>query len=253
MLYAETTGSAENPPLLFLHGFMGNSRDWAPIVARLHDRYRCLAVDLPGHGKSSVRKPAQCTMPAAAAAVIALMEAWGVERTGLVGYSMGGRLALYLAIHFPGRFTHLVLESSSPGLRTAAERQARRRWDDSIARKLEQLPFAEFLGEWYAMPLFETLRAHPSYSDLLQRRLHNDPAQLAMSMRQMGTGSQPSLWEEWERLEIPSLLLAGELDEKYVGISAEMHAHNPQATRLIIPGAGHNIHAEQPDTFATLL
>lgn len=250
MLHCETVGSADNPPLLFLHGFMGSCRDWTPIIGRLQDQFHCIAVDLPGHGQSRCDDPAQFAMPAAADAVIELLSYLRIGAIGLIGYSMGGRLALYLAVHFPERFTHLVLESSSPGLRTAAERATRRTWDEATAHKLETLPLTAFLDQWYAMPLFASLRSTPGYAALIKRRLDNDPAQLALSLRQIGTGSQPSLWAEWAQLTVPTTLIVGELDAKYVGISAEMHALNPQSQQIVIPDAGHNVHSERLQEFA---
>ena len=115
---------------------MGSCRDWTPIIGRLQDHFHCIAVDLPGHGQSRCDDPLQFAMPTAAAAVIELLDYLAIGAGGLVGYSMGGRLALYLAVHFPARFSHLVLESSSPGLRTAAERTTRRSWDEAMAHKL---------------------------------------------------------------------------------------------------------------------
>jgi 2-succinyl-6-hydroxy-2,4-cyclohexadiene-1-carboxylate synthase len=250
MLHFEQSGSAENPPLLFLHGFMGINRDWSPVINQLSDQFHCIAVDLPGHGQSQFDDPALFSMPAAAGMVIELLGYLEIDAVALVGYSMGGRLALYLAVHFPEHFTSLILESASPGLRTAEERQTRQKWDASIAHKLETQPLPVFLDDWYAMPLFNTLRSHPNYGKVRQRRLANDPTQLALSMRQMGTGSQPSLWDEWVDLAVPTLLLAGELDQKYVGISAEMHTLNPRAHRVIIPNAGHNTHFEQNQAFS---
>ena len=87
----------------------------------------------------------------------------------------------------------------------------------------------------------------------MQRRLENDPQQLALSMRQMGTGAQPSLWVEWAQLAVPTTLIVGELDAKYVRISAEMHALNPHAQRVVMTNAGHNCHHAQPHAFAALI
>ncbi|MCO5192455.1 MAG: 2-succinyl-6-hydroxy-2,4-cyclohexadiene-1-carboxylate synthase [Anaerolineae bacterium] len=253
MLHYELTGSAEKPSLLFLHGFIGSCRDWKPIIGRLQDHFHCIAVDLPGHGQSRCDDPLQFAMPAAAAAVIELLDYLAIGVGGLVGYSMGGRLALYLAVHFPARFSHLVLESSSPGLRTAAERTTRRSWDEAMAHKLETMPLPAFLEQWYAMPLFTSLHGTAEFATMLQKRLENDPAQLVLSLRQMGTGSQPSLWTEWAQLTMPSTLIVGELDAKYVGISAEMHKLNPHSQRIVIPGTGHNVHSEQPQRYAAAI
>lgn len=248
-LHWHTTGHDADKPLLTLHGFMGVGGDWLGLSDGLDGR-RLIAPDLPGHGCSLNDDSAEFSMSAAAASVIALLDRLHVEQCALLGYSMGGRLALYLAVHYPQRVTHLILESSSPGIAAVADRDKRKAWDASIAARLRTEPFDAFLDSWYAMPLFATFRQHARYDAALAMRLQNDPRQLALSMEQMGTGSQPSLWAAWREIGLPTLLLVGEHDEKYVRISAEMHALNPAADRIVLPGLGHNTHFENGDLFA---
>ncbi len=242
-------GNKSQPAMLMLHGFIGSGADWTTVAQALPE-YHAIAPDLPGHGRSHSTRSAAFSMEAAADSVIALLDAQEIDRCALVGYSMGGRLALYLAVHFPERFDRLVLESSSPGIADSAERDARQQWDHQTAAKLTSQPFDDFPADWYAMPLFASFRAHPDYPKVLMKRLENNPRQLALSMQKMGTGSQPSLWEAWAGLAIETLLIVGELDEKYVDISAEMLSQNPRAQRIIIPNTGHNTHFENPATFA---
>ena len=249
MLHVATSGKKNQPTLLFLHGFMGASADWQEIASPFADDYFVLAPDLPGHGQSHFNEPSRFKIEAAASAVIDLLDTHGIVDCVLVGYSMGGRLALYIAAHYPERVRRLVLESASPGLADADARAARMRWDESVAVKLESMPFSAFLDEWYQMGLFESFRAHPGFEQAVARRMSNEPTQLALSMRMMGTGSQPSLWDDWVALMVPTLMIVGELDVKYVGISAEMHTLNPSAQVAILPGVGHNTHFENTDAF----
>jgi len=166
---------------------------------------------------------------------------------------MGGRLALYLALHYPERFTRIVLESASPGLLSASERAERREHDRALAEKLAGTDLAEFLAEWYANPLFESMKKDERSHAMLERRLRNDAAGLAKSLLFMGTGTQPSLWGELESNKIPLLLLAGEFDVKFKRIAERMKESCPHSEVKIAPGCGHNIHFENPELFAAIL
>jgi 2-succinyl-6-hydroxy-2,4-cyclohexadiene-1-carboxylate synthase len=193
-LYYEVQGPANGRTLLFLHGFMGSLHDWGETVHGL-PQYRCILPDLAGHGRSVVcNAPDHWTMPGACALLIGLADDLGVRTWTPIGYSMGGRLALYLATRYPDRCDRLVIESASPGLPSRQEREQRQRWDEARASELESWDFSRFLTTWYSQPLFETLtRDRDRFLRILERRQRNDPLALARSMRGMGTGAQPSL------------------------------------------------------------
>jgi 2-succinyl-6-hydroxy-2,4-cyclohexadiene-1-carboxylate synthase len=248
------SGSAHHPAILFLHGFMGSSADWREVMTALEDRAFCIAVDLPGHGASLELTPEAYTIEGAARAVIGTLEDLEVVRPVMVGYSMGGRLALYLALRYPERWAGLFLESASPGLESAEERTARRATDEERAKRLESGDFEEFLEDWYSQPLFASMARN---ENLLQRtvetRRRNDPGELARSLRGMGTGSQPSLWGELERLDVPTLAVAGGLDGKYAGISSRMASLSPCIESVVVPDAGHTVHTEAPAEYIALL
>jgi 2-succinyl-6-hydroxy-2,4-cyclohexadiene-1-carboxylate synthase len=250
----EISGDRLSSTFLFLHGFMGSSADWREVMGAMEDRTHCIAVDLPGHGASLGLPPETYTIEGATRAVIRTLEDLQIFRPVVAGYSMGGRLALYLALSYPNRCAGLVLESASPGLESAGERAARRAADGSKAERLESGDFEAFLRDWYAQPLFASLARD---EDLLHRtieaRRRNDPGELARSLRGMGTGSQPSLWGELEGLAVPALAITGELDEKYAGISSRMVGINPRIESAVVPGAGHTVHAETPVGYASLL
>ena len=248
------SGDARHPTVIFLHGFTGSSEDWRSVVAALDGRYRCLAVDLPGHGASLGLPPEDYTIEGATRSLLALLDEIGAERPALVGYSMGGRLALYLVLRHPERCAGLFLESVSPGLEDAMEREARRRSDEEKAERLEAGDLASFLYDWYRQPLFASLSRHEGLIEaMIEARSHNDPDELARSLRGMGTGTQPSLWGDLTGLRIPALVVAGELDERYAGIAARMASLNPRMRTAIVPGAGHNIHLEHPEAYLALL
>jgi 2-succinyl-6-hydroxy-2,4-cyclohexadiene-1-carboxylate synthase len=247
-------GSPENPDVLCLHGFMGSAADWQDVATAIGDQASCIALDLPGHGASLGLVPAAYTMEGTARVVIRTLEDLEARRPVIVGYSMGGRLALYLALRYPERCAGLFLESASPGLESAGERAARREADEEKAKRLESGDFENFLGDWYRQPLFAPLARD---KDLLRRTIEargrNEPTELARSLRGMGTGSQPSLWQELEGLAVPALAIAGQLDGKYVGISSRMASISPKVESAVIPGVGHNVHDEAPEQYAALL
>ncbi len=247
-------GAPDRPTLVVLHGFLGSGQDWAAVAGRLQADWRIVAIDLPGHGGSAhLVDVKQYTMSAAAAAVQQTLDRLGVGQAALLGYSMGGRLALYLGLHAPWRFTCLALESASPGLRTAGERAARRAADEQLAQRLEHESLVDFLTAWYNLPLFAGLRQHPDFPALLTRRQANHPQALARSLRGMGVGVQPSLWDAWARCSLPTLLLVGGEDDKYVALAAEMQRLHPPAQVAILAGCTHTPHLENVEAFITAL
>lgn len=249
---AYTVHGDDGEPIVFLHGFMGSSTDWQPVIASFPNR-RCIAVDAPGHGGSKRLPEEAYTMAGASERLAAVLDAEGARRAVIVGYSMGGRWALYFALHHPTRLRRLVLESASPGLPAEAARAARRADDAERARAIEA-DFQAFLDDWYRMPLFVSLANHPeTLAQMVERRQRNDPAELARSLRGMGTGTQPSLWERLGGLRVHTLAVAGALDAKYVEVARRMAERSARIDAAIVPEAGHNVHAERPAAFAELL
>ena len=244
----------ENRPLLLLHGFTGSSANWDHLLPMFGERYSVIGVDILGHGRSaSPPDPTRYTMPQVAADLIALLDTWQIGQTAVLGYSMGGRLALYLACHFPARFSQLILESSSPGLATEAERAARRQSDEALADWIEANGVEAFVARWEKLPLWASQQQLPDdvRQRLHQQRLQNSPRGLAHSLRGMGTGAQPSLWEKLPGLAQPTLLIVGALDTKFVAINKEMAGLLPNGRLHLIPHAGHTTHLERPSEFAT--
>lgn len=248
------SGDAGLPTVLFVHGFMGSAADWEYVTNALGENHRCLAVDLPGHGGSVGLTPETYTVEGATQALLDLLDELEIESPALAGYSMGGRLALYLALRHPRRCAGLFLESASPGIESTAEREARRRSDEEKAERLESNDFEGFVRAWYRQPLFATLaRDEERLHKTIEARLRNDPAELARSLRGMGTGYQPSLWGELASLEAPALAVAGELDEKYARIARLMASASPRMRTAVVSGAGHNVRLEAPEEYLASL
>ena len=248
------SGDPHHPAILFLHGFIGSGADWADAISALDERFYCVAPDLPGHGASLGLPPEAYTMEGATRALLALLDGLGAGRPAIAGYSMGGRLALYLALRYQERCSALFLESASPGIEDATQREARRRSDEEKAARLEAGDLAGFLHDWYRQPLFASLARHEGLvQETIEARMRNDPGELAKSLRGMGTGSQPSLWGELAELGAPALAVAGELDEKYAGISTRMASLNQRIQAATVPGVGHNVRLEAPEAYLVSL
>ena len=242
-----------NVPLLLLHGFTGSRADFVSL-RQLLPQYDPIALDLPGHGDNP--SPAPYTMAHAAAAVVAQMEELvGKRPFNLLGYSMGGRLALYIALHYPDSIASLILESASPGLATAEARQQRRQRDNALADRIVQDGIVEFVNFWEKLSLWESQQqlSPQVRADLRHKRLQNDPHGLANSLRGMGTGVQPSLWSRLGELTMPIHLIVGALDHKFVAIAHEMAAAMGDVRLDVVAGAGHTVHLERPLMFQQLI
>lgn len=227
---------------------MGSSADWQLVVGDLLDNYHCILIDLPGHGASTGRNAEAYAMDAAVQAVSGVLDAVECGPVGLVGYSMGGRVALRVALRHPDRVRRLVLESVFPGIADASERAERRRIDEKRAREIEaDLP--GFLRQWYRMPLFASLDRHGLVEAMVHRRANNDPAEIARALRGFSPGRQSPLWNDLAALAMPTLLLTGGLDPKYPDVTARAAERIPDARRVLVPDAGHNVHAERPAAY----
>jgi 2-succinyl-6-hydroxy-2,4-cyclohexadiene-1-carboxylate synthase len=250
-LNVEQSGTGR--PLLLLHGFTGSAATWAPLIGALPPHFHVIAPDLIGHGRSDSPPDAErYHMVRCVADLQALLDALGVARADVLGYSMGGRVALHLAAAAPERVGALVLESSSPGIADAAERQARIAADEKLADSIKLEGLEAFVERWERLPLFASQAALPedTRAQLHAQRLRNNPLGLANSLRGLGTGQQESLWDQLAGLDVRTLLIAGALDAKYRALAGEMLALLPNSRALIMPGVGHAVHLEQPQVFA---
>ncbi|BAZ90939.1 alpha/beta hydrolase fold protein [Raphidiopsis curvata NIES-932] len=246
--------NSDRQVVMFLHGFMGNIYEFDNVIKLLNNNFSYLTVDLPGHGKTEVLGGNDYyRMENTAQAIINLLDELKIEKCFLVGYSMGGRIALYLTINFPERFIKVVLESSSPGLSTDSQRMMRIKSDAGIIQKLTRIStrneFSVFLNNWYSQPIFGQIKNHPAYPKMIETRLANSPLKIAQSLQFMGTGYQPSLWHKLEYNQIPLLLLVGEYDQKFIDINTVIYNLIPGSKLVIINRSAHNTHLENPLMF----
>lgn len=246
-------GNRQKPIILFLHGFLGDRQDFSAVIDLISSDFCCLLLDLPGHGHTIVQQDCNYLLPNIAKAIVELLTCLQIRQCFLVGYSLGGRIALYLGIYFPQCFLGVVLESASPGLKTKLERDRRILQDFELAKQLESQELAIFIKQWYNQPLFDSFRQHPSFFQASLKRLNNDPFKLAKCLRYSGLGMQPSIWQQLSSNYIPLLLIVGELDLKFVAINQEIANICSQVSLQIVKNTGHNIHFENPQIYAQLL
>jgi 2-succinyl-6-hydroxy-2,4-cyclohexadiene-1-carboxylate synthase len=254
-LNVETSGRGDGPALLLLHGFTRDSRAWQPVLP-CFDAYRTVRVDLIGHGKSdSPADPARYTMAHAVDDLTALLHHLDIERAALIGYSLGGRVALHFALEAPRLLRALVLESASSGIDDPMERDARFASDVRLAASIERDGIEPFVDRWQAQPLFASQSSLPAavLEEQRRQRLENSPLGLANSLRGMGAGAQDCLLPRLGEIDVPTFFLAGALDRRYAALAPVMAARVPGAEHYVIDGAGHTTHLEQPDAYGALV
>jgi 2-succinyl-6-hydroxy-2,4-cyclohexadiene-1-carboxylate synthase len=233
--------------LVLLHGFGGTRRAWDGVAARLGpERYLPLAPDLPGHGDA-----ADAVRPITFAGCVAEVLAHGPERFALCGYSLGGRVALHVALAAPERVERLLLVSTTAGIEDPAERAGRQASDRRLADELERIPFEEFVARWRRLPLFA---GDPDEVDVLagedQRR--NRPDALAAVLRGVGAGEMEPLWHRLAELTMPVTVLVGGRDRKFQALGRRMVDLLPDAELVVVSG-GHRLALENPAAVARAL
>ena len=255
-LHVERRGAG--PAIVLLHGFTQTGRCWGPVSDDLARDHLVLAPDAPGHaGSTDVRADLPTTADLVADAVRPHLtdpdpEAGGEGAPVWVGYSMGGRVALHVALAHPELVGGLVLVGAHPGIEDAAERAERRAADERLAADLRRDGVDAFLERWLALPLFAGL---PPWARFDDERRRNTAEGLASSLELAGTGTQAPLWEALGRLAAtPVLAVAGAEDAKFAAVADRLaHAVGPTAAVRLVPGAGHAAHLERPAVFGALL
>jgi 2-succinyl-6-hydroxy-2,4-cyclohexadiene-1-carboxylate synthase len=251
------------PPLVLLHGFTGSSASWQPVAGRLGRERTLVMPDLLGHGRSDAPSdPARYALECQVAGLVALLDELALERVCLLGYSMGGRIALRLALAAawnrlagPDRVSALVLESTSPGIVDPAERAARRNADEALADSLQRQGLDAFIDHWERQPLFASQQRLPATTRaaLRAQRAGGSVEGLAASLRGAGAAAAEPVWSWLASLPVPTLVIAGDLDRKYVEISRAMARAIPHCRLEIVPEAGHAVHLERPECWTEIV
>ncbi|WP_246880341.1 2-succinyl-6-hydroxy-2,4-cyclohexadiene-1-carboxylate synthase [Sporosarcina sp. 6E9] len=250
------SNNTDLPVIVFLHGFTGSTDTWSEIIGLLKGKYHTVTVDLIGHGKTTAPlDPSRYSMEKQVADLETLFSQLNLSKFTLVGYSMGGRIALSYTINHPKRVASLILESSTPGLETERERIERMNKDKILAQKICSEGILSFVEFWEGIPLFDTQKklSTEQQQKIRTERLSQNAVGLANSLLGIGTGSQPSNWTRLKEINTPVLLITGEIDKKFVKIAQEMKKLLYLANHYVVNGAGHAIHVEKPTLFATMI
>lgn len=244
----------DGTPVTLLHGFTQSVRSWHEVIAGMPARYQWVLPDLRGHGDTRVRPGAPHTMEACTADLEMLWDHLGIARTHLVGYSMGGRLALHVAATRPQRILSLLTIGAHAGLEEDA-REGRRRGDEALAQRIEKDGLEAFVNYWSSLPMFAGLeRRGPSFvTQVRTERMNNRVAGLAESLRGMGAGAMRPIWDELARVTCPCTFVAGQLDHGYVASARRLAGTVPDGRVVVVQRAGHTVHQERPEAFARLL
>ena len=246
--------TGEGRPVTLLHGFTQSGHSWRELISKLPAGYRWIIPDLRGHGETQIWRGAECSMDACTADLVKLWDALGVERSHLVGYSMGGRLALHVAARRPDRVLSVFTIGAHAGLEEDA-REGRRQGDEALAARIEKEGIEAFVNYWGSQPMFAGIeRRGPTYAaEVRADRLRNHAAGLACSLRGMGAGAMQPLWDDLAHVEFPCTFVAGQLDHGYVASARRLASTVANSRVEIVPRAGHSVHQERPDAVARLL
>jgi 2-succinyl-6-hydroxy-2,4-cyclohexadiene-1-carboxylate synthase len=241
-------------PVTLLHGFTQSGRSWREVIAKMPEGWKWIVPDLRGHGETQIWKGSSCSMDACTEDMVKLWDALEVEKSHLVGYSMGGRLALHIAAHKPERALSVLTIGAHAGLDEDA-RKGRRQGDEALASRIERDGLEAFVDYWGSLPLFAGLeRRGPNYvAEVRAERMRNHVAGLACSLRGMGAGSMQPLWDGLAGVTFPSTFVAGQLDHGYVASARRLATTVPNGRVEIVPRAGHAVHQERPEAFSRVL
>ena len=246
--------SGEGTPVTLLHGFTQSGSSWLETISRMPAGWMWIVPDLRGHGETRTRPGAPCSMDACAADLEMLWGHLGVARTHLVGYSMGGRLALHVAARRPDRILSLLTVGAHAGLEQEA-RGGRRHGDEALAERIEKDGLEAFVDYWTNLALFAGLeRRGPAFvAQIRAARMANHIAGLACSLRGMGAGAMEPVWDDLARVTFPCTFVAGQLDHGYVSSARRLASTVLHGRVEVVARAGHTVHQERPEAFAHLL
>lgn len=232
-----------------IHGFTETDISWTEFFA---PEGRPLTSHLlPGHGWSPC--PPDTSMASAAGSIVDQLAADGSD--DLLGYSMGGRVALQAAIDHPERIRRLVLVSCSPGIADSEMRTTRADRDERLAQILEEDGIGPFVSWWENQPVMRTAREVPrrAREALRSRRMNQDPEGLACALRTLGQGQMGTLWDRLSAVTAETLLIAGDADAPYIDCMTRMAEAIPSARLHAVPEAGHALHRECPEELRRII
>ncbi|MCL6269441.1 2-succinyl-6-hydroxy-2,4-cyclohexadiene-1-carboxylate synthase [Sansalvadorimonas sp. 2012CJ34-2] len=251
----------QGSPLILLHGFLGSGDDWLSVLPELKNKYHCYTIDLPGHGSSGGFSD-EISAEADAFAGISdrvhrLLSEEGLLPATVMGYSLGGRIALGFASHYPDDVELLILEGANPGLKTERERQERIDSDSRWSQRFRAEPLKDVLKDWYRQPVFSSLTEEQRNKLVKQRSIDNDGSLLADAMDLLSLGRQSDWWHVSSQLTCNVVYIVGERDNKFLAIAEalkkEAFKKNGKVCKAVVADAGHNAHRDNPKDFLVSL
>ena len=240
------------PPVVALHGFAGDMTTWREFVQDAQERYTVITIDLLGHGGSDAPATVErYRMELAVDDIAATVRELGFSQVCLLGYSMGGRIALAAAALLPSTCRCLVIEGASPGLTSRSARARRQRKDETLANLILTEGIEAFTNHWAEQPLFNSQKSLPTHIQdrIRSQRLKSNPIGLANTLLAIGPGAQPPINELLPAVNIPVLCITGEYDRKFTTIARRMCEKLQRGQLEVIPGTGHAPHIEKPSAF----
>ncbi|MDS3904574.1 2-succinyl-6-hydroxy-2,4-cyclohexadiene-1-carboxylate synthase [Staphylococcus hominis] len=249
------TEHPSNQLLILLHGFISDSQTYMNHIEAFLTQCNVLTIDLPGHGKDDSPTDQIWDFPYITEQINRVLTQFEKYKFSLLGYSMGGRVALYYAIHGQYEIKQLILESTSPGIADEALRKERQAIDQARGRVLEIAGIEVFVNDWEKLPLFQTqyLLDDNKKQAMRRMRLAQNPNKLAKALRDYGTGHMPNLWGDIKYIKSDCFILAGELDEKFVNTAKKMAQEIKKYQIHIFKNVGHTIHVEDEAEFDTIV
>jgi len=244
--YGLSWGDPEKPAVLLLHGFMGSSADWKEVASYAEDRFFLIAADLPGHSSASSSKPG---FESTRLLILDILNSFDLPHIALCGYSLGGRVALDFAVHYPAYVSAVVLESASPGMPEGPLKQARLEQDKKRAEVI-RADYGLFLNAWYDADLFRGIKLSPKFPQLLQSRLAQNNENMARAIVAYSPGAQTNYRALLPTFKSPALLIYGADDLRYQRIMHEMLQLNRAFKSIAMKNCSHNTHFMQPQLFA---
>lgn len=254
LLLNESDLNRDKTPIVFLHGFTGDSSDWQFLFDKLPDNLLPVAIDLVGHGKSGSpidQKHYTCT--AIVHQLNSIFLQLNFQNIILAGYSMGGRAALSYCLKHTQQIRAAIFESATPGIEDICLKKERVEFDFLLVEKIKNEGVESFINFWFESPLFRSLKSLPDFEKIKKKRLENNTTGLANSLLSFSTGLMMSYWNKLNSLNFPVLLISGELDNKYTKINKAMKPKFPDAKHKRISECGHNVHIEKPELFTKLV
>lgn len=247
--------SSSKQLIVLLHGFISDGTTFDNHIDKLTEQTNVLVVDLPGHGEDGTSMDIEWSFDFINQALNQVLFEYQQYQLYLFGYSMGGRVALYYALHGSIELAGLILESTSPGIQSEEDRIERQQVDAARTKVLEIAGLEIFVNDWERLPLFQSQYDLDKSvkKQIRDNRMSQNPHRLAKALRDYGTGHMPNLWPLLSQVDIPTYIMAGELDEKFVKIAQKLKDSIVNSRKTIVSDVGHTIHVEDSTEFDTII